>query len=30
LSQAQDCDFRGVHSGMMLQRRELRGLRTQC
>ena len=33
LSRAQDCDFRDVHSGMMLQRRELRGLpglRGQC
>ena len=30
LSRAQDCDFQDVHSGMMLQRRELRGLRAQC
>jgi len=30
LSRAQDCDFRDVHSGTMLQRHELRGLRAQC
>lgn len=30
LSRAEDCDFRDVHSGTMLQRRELRGLRAQC
>jgi len=30
LSRARDCDFRDVHSGMMLQRRELRGLHVQC
>lgn len=29
LSRAQDCDFRDVHSGMMLQLRELHGLRAQ-